>query len=315
MKRTAAEIAAHVNGELVGEGSTLLDGVAGLKNAGPRELAYAEEKFLKDAEASGAGCIVIGGGDLPGKTVIRVRNPKAAFARAAALLADTETHGPAIHPTAVIEADATIGENSRVGAGCTIGRGVKIGRDCVLHPRVVIYPGVEIGDRVILHAGTVIGADGFGYVWDGERQVKFPQAGGVLIEDDVEIGANSCVDRGSLGNTIIRRGVKIDNLVQVAHNVEIGEHTVVAAQTGISGSAVIGARSIVAGQVGIADHVVLDPGSIVGAQAGIPSKKHIRGGKVLWGTPARPLKQVLEQQAALARLPELIKEFRRRFRP
>jgi UDP-3-O-[3-hydroxymyristoyl] glucosamine N-acyltransferase len=145
-------------------------------------------------------------------------------------------------------------------------------------------------------------------------QVKFPQVGGVIIEDDVEIGANTCIDRGSLADTAIRRGVKIDNLVQIAHNVEIGEHTVIAAQAGISGSSVIGARSVIAGQVGIADRVTLDPGSIIGAQGGVPSSKHIRGGEVLWGTPARPLKRVLEQQAALARLPDLIKELRRRFK-
>jgi len=176
----------------------------------------------------------------------------------------------------------------------------------------VVYAGVESDNRVNLDAGAVIGADGFGYVKDGERYLQFPQVGSVIIEDDVEIGANTTVDRGSLETTIIRRGAKIDNLVQIAHNVEIGEHTVIAAQTGISGSSKVGPHSIIGGQVGIGESAHLDAHTILGGQAGVLNKKHVRGGEVLWGTPARPLKEFLEQQAHLARLPQWMEEVKRK---
>ncbi len=203
-------------------------------------------------------------------------------------------------------------QDTRIGAGCVVGRNVKIGAGCVLYPRVVVYPNVEIGNNVIIHAGAVIGADGFGFVKDGDRYVQFPQIGAVIIEDDVEIGANTCIDRGSLETTVIRRGTKIDNLVQIAHNVEVGEHTVIAAQTGISGSSTVGPHSILAGQVGIGEHARLDAHTILGGQAGVLNGKHVRGGEILWGTPARPLKEFLEQQAHLARLPKWIKEIKHR---
>jgi len=228
------------------------------------------------------------------------------FAISAGALLEAPQSGPAIHRTAVVETEFPIGANSRIGAGCVRGRNVKIGADCVLHPRVVIYPNVEIGNGVIIHSGAVIGADGFGFVKDGERYIPFPQVGKVIIEDHVEIGANTCVDRGSLETTTIRRGTKIDNLVQIAHNVDVGEHTVIAAQTGISGSSTVGPHSIIAGQVGIGEHARLDPHTILGGQAGVLNGKHIRGGEVLWGTPARPLKEFLKQQAYLARMPGLM---------
>ena len=173
-------------------------------------------------------------------------------------------------------------------------------------------PNVEIGNNVIIHAGAVIGADGFGFVRDRDRYVKFPQVGRVIIEDDVEIGANTCIDRGSLETTIIRRGTKLDNLIQIAHNVEIGEHTVIAAQTGISGSSTVGDHSILGGQVGIGEHARLDPNTIIGGQGGVLNGKHVKGGEVLWGTPVRPLKEFLEQQAHLARLPRWIAEIKRK---
>jgi UDP-3-O-[3-hydroxymyristoyl] glucosamine N-acyltransferase len=312
MTRTAAEIAVFVNGQLHGDGNAALESLASLKNAGPADLTYAEEKFHSEVPASRAGCILVDRNAFPGRTVIVVPKPKIAFARAAVLFAEPPAAGPAVHPTAVIEADAVVGEGTRIGAGCYVGHKVKIGRNAVLHPRVVVYAGAEIGNNVIIHAGAVIGADGFGFVWDGERQIKFPQIGRVIIEDDVEIGANTCIDRGSLEATIIRRGAKLDNLIQIAHNVEVGEHTVIAAQTGVAGSSTIGPRSALAGQVGVAERVTLEPGTIVGAQAGIPNDKRLHGGEVYWSTPARPLKQVLEQQAALGRLPRLLKELRKK---
>ena len=174
--------------------------------------------------------------------------------------------------------------------------------DCVLYPKVVIYAGVEIGNRVIVHSGAVIGADGFGFVNDGKAHVKFPQVGKVVIEDDVEIGANTCIDRGSLETTTIRRGTKLDNLIQIAHNVEIGEHTVIASQTGISGSSTLGSECVIGGQVGIGEHATLEDKTIIGGQGGVLNGKRVRGGEILWGTPVRPLKEFLLQQAYLARL-------------
>ena len=311
MKQTSQQIAEIVGGKLVGRPDIVLESVASLKNAGPADLSYAEAKLHADVERSRAGCVLVTS-EIPNRTVIIVKSPKLAFAHAAAALLEETESGPAIHPTAVIESDSPIGANTRIGAGCVVGRNVKIGADCVLYPRVVIYPNVDIGNNVIIHAGAVIGADGFGFVKDGERYVQFPQIGKVIIEDDVEIGANTCIDRGSLETTVIRRGTKIDNLVQIAHNVEIGEHTVIAAQTGISGSSTVGPHSVIAGQVGIGEHARLDSHTILGGQAGVLNGKHVRGGEILWGTPARPLKEFLEQQAYLARLPKWIKEIKRR---
>ena len=187
-------------------------------------------------------------------------------------------------------------------AGSYVGRNSRVGLSCVLYPKVVIYAGVEIGDRVIIHSGAVIGADGFGFVKDGKAHVKFPQVGKVVIEDDVEIGANTCIDRGSLETTIIRRGTKLDNLIQIAHNVEIGEHTVIASQTGISGSSTLGAECVIGGQVGIGEHATLEDKTIIGGQGGVLNGKRVRGGEILWGTPVRPLREFLLQQAYLARL-------------
>ena len=320
MKRTAQEVAEHVGGELHGDGLAVLWSVASLKNAGANDLTYAEEKFHHEVAASAAGCVIVRSGEFPSKTIIVARNPKLAFARAAEWLLAEGTDDVGIHPSATVAPDARVGDRVKIGAGaviesgvvigrssvieagCYIGKSTKIGENCMLHPRVVIYKNVEIGNRVIVHAGAVIGADGFGFVQDGAAHVKFPQVGKVIIEDDVEIGANTCIDRGSLETTIIRRGVKLDNLIQIAHNVEIGEHTVIAAQTGISGSSTVGSQCLIGGQVGIGEHARLDDNTIIGGQGGVLNGKHIRGGEVLWGTPVRPLKEFLLQQAHLARL-------------
>ena len=246
--------------------------------------------------------------------------PKLAFARAAAWLLFEPMDEVGIHPSATVAPDARIGDHVKIGAGavvesgavigrntvieagCYIGKRATIGNGCTLHPRVVVYKDVTIGNRVIVHAGAVIGEDGFGFVKDGAAHVKFPQAGKVVIEDDVEIGANTCVDRGSLGTTILRRGVKLDNLIQIAHNVEIGENTVIAAQTGISGSSTVGAQCLIGGQVGIGEHARLDDNVIIGGQAGVLNGKRVRSRDILWGTPVRPLKQFLLEQAYLTRL-------------
>ena len=320
MKRTAQEIAEYIGGELRGDRNMTLHSVASLKNAGPQDLSYAEEKFHDDVVHSRAGCVIAGQGEFGGRTVIIARNPKLAFARAAELVLADENPDTGIHPSAVVAPDARIGKNVRIGAlavvdagasigdatviesGCYVGKRTQIGSNCLLHPKVVVYAGAEIGNRVIIHSGAVVGADGFGFVRDGRAHVKFPQVGKVVIEDDVEIGANTCIDRGSLETTAIRRGTKLDNLIQIAHNVEVGENTVIAAQTGISGSSTLGSECFIGGQVGIGEHARLDDKTIIGGQGGVLNGKHIRGGEILWGTPVRPLKEFLLQQAHLARL-------------
>ena len=247
--------------------------------------------------------------------------PRLAFARAAKLLRDPEQKR-AVHPAALVPASTAIGKNVNIGArailgehvrvgdettigpGTVIGDRVVIGNHCRIDANVTIYPGTALGDRVVVQAGAVLGSEGFGYVRDSEtgRYEQSPQIGRLVIEDDVEIGANSTVDRGALDETRIRRGTKIDNLVHVGHNVQLGENIVIAAQTGISGSTTIEDNVIIGGQVGIADHVRIETGAILGAQSGVPSKKVIRGkGVVFWGTPARPIKEYLKELAFLSR--------------
>jgi UDP-3-O-[3-hydroxymyristoyl] glucosamine N-acyltransferase len=250
------DIARLLDGQLAGERAREIRGVAGLDNAGPNDLTFAEgERILKRAANCRAGCILVpSGAALAGQTTIAVRLPKLALIRATAALLPRPAVEPGVHATAVvapgvrlssgvsvgaqavIEEGVSIGERTLIGAGVFLGRGVEVGADCVIHPRVSIYPQARIGNRVMIHAGTVIGADGFGYVFAEGRHHKFPQLGQVVIEDDVEIGSNTTIDRGSLGNTVIGEGTKIDNLVQIAHNVRVGCHCVIAAQTGISGS-------------------------------------------------------------------------------
>lgn len=331
MTRTARELAEYLGATLQGDASVPVSAVAGPERAQGHDLIYLDSpRHEERAARSAARCVLAKPGTrLSGKTVLEVSDPKFAFAKAAQwLLPEPEVH-PAVHPTAVIsssakiaarvsvgpyvviEEGAEVGAGTQVGAFCFIGHGARIGEDCRLHPRVTLYAGAQLGNQVTIHSGSVIGADGFGYVFGEGCHWKFPQIGTVTIGDDVEIGANSTIDRGSLDATEIGHGVKIDNLVQVAHNVRVGEHSVLAAQTGVSGSSTIGKRVIVGGQVGIGDHCTLEDGSIAGAQAGIPTGKTIRGGQVVWGTPARPLERFKEQYAWFARLPELAARLRR----
>jgi UDP-3-O-[3-hydroxymyristoyl] glucosamine N-acyltransferase len=268
---------------------------------------------------------------LPEKTILRTENPKLAFARAARWLLDPQPVARAVHatavigagvklaagvgvgPYAVIEDGAEIGAGTEIGAFCFVGRGSRLGPGCRLYAHVTLYPGSRLGKEVVIHSGAVIGGDGFGYVFDGQRYVKFPQIGTVEIGDDVEIGCNTCVDRGALGATRIGAGVKVDNLVQVGHSVEIGEHTVVASQTGVSGSSIIGRRVALGGQVGIGDHCRIEDGATIGGQAGILNGKILRRGREpYWGTPVRPLSKFKEQHAWLAMLPEIGKDWRQK---
>jgi len=214
----------------------------------------------------------------------------------------------AVGPLVVVEAGARVASGTRVGAFAFVGAGVEVGEDCVLGPHVTLLAGARLGRRVIVHAGSVIGADGFGFAFDGARHRKIPQTGGVIIEDDVEIGANCAIDRATFGHTIIRRGTKIDNLVQIGHNVEVGEHSILVAQVGVSGSSRLGRGVVLAGQVGVADHVSVGDGALVGAQAGVPSDVEA-GGRYL-GTPARPIVEAKRIFAAESRLPELLQRVR-----
>jgi UDP-3-O-[3-hydroxymyristoyl] glucosamine N-acyltransferase len=331
MTRTAGELAEYLNAQLEGPGSALLSGVASPERARAADLIYVDSaRHSERAAASASGCVVAPPGTrFSGKTILESPHPKFAFAKAAAWLAQKPAPQASIHATAIISASAKIaaqvfvgpyvvvedgaeiGARTTVDAFCFLGRDSRIGEDCRLHPRVTLYAGAHLGNRVEVHSGAVIGADGFGYVFGEGRQLKFPQIGAVEIADDVEIGANTTIDRGSLEDTQIGRGVKIDNLVQIAHNVRIGEHSVIAAQTGISGSSALGRGVVVGGQVGIGDHCEIQDGAVLGGQAGILAGKVIRVGQTVWGTPARPLEKFKEQHARFARLPELAERVRR----
>jgi UDP-3-O-[3-hydroxymyristoyl] glucosamine N-acyltransferase len=221
----------------------------------------------------------------------------------------------AIGPHAVVCDGARVGDGTLISAGCYLGRDSAVGERCTLHPNVTIYERVTVGDRVIIHSGAVIGADGFGFVLAGDRYEKFPQVGRVEIGNDVEIGANCCIDRAALGVTSIGDGAKLDNMVHVAHNCRIGKHVVVAAQTGFSGGVVVGDYAVIGGQVGIGDKARIESRAVLGSGCGVLTSKVIRSGQVVWGTPARPLKEYLEMLANLSRLPRLreeVAELRRR---
>ena len=327
MPRSAKEIADFVEARLVGDGTARLTGIASIRSASAGDLVFVEdERNFTKAIASPASAIVAPDSanlTQTSKPLLLHAQPRLAFARAAKLLCVRPDRKPGIHPSAIVHPSAhlaataaigervVIGENvtisdyTWIGAGSVIAADVMIGQRCELYPNVTTYPGVRLGNRVIVHSGAVLGSDGFGYVRNQQsgRYEKFPQIGRLEIEDDVEIGANSTVDRGALDVTRIARGTKIDNLVHVGHNVQIGEDVVIAAQTGLSGSAVIENNVVIGGQVGIADHVKVESGAILGAQSGIPSKKIIRGKDVVfWGTPARPIREYLKELAVLARL-------------
>jgi UDP-3-O-[3-hydroxymyristoyl] glucosamine N-acyltransferase len=331
MIHTAGEVAEHLSAEILGDARTPISGVANPEGAKSEDLIYADSpRHLERAAASAARCVLAEPGTvLPGKTILEIENPKLAFAKAAAWLLPRPPLRPEIHPTAIVSATAQLAPNIRVGpyvviedeveigtgtavdAFCFLGRSARVGENCWLHPRVTLYARARLADRVEVHSGAVIGGDGFGYVFGDDRHIKFPQIGSVEIGNDVEIGCNTTIDRGSLDATQIGNGVKIDNLVQVAHNVRIGRNTVVAAQVGISGSCTVGTQVLIGGQVGIAPHCTLEDDAIIGAQAGIPSNKTIRRGQTVWGTPARPFARFKEQYGWLSRLPELAERVRK----
>jgi UDP-3-O-[3-hydroxymyristoyl] glucosamine N-acyltransferase len=327
MKHSLKDIAALVAGRVVGDAEYQISGIAQLSDATAEDLVFVDdEKHLPAALNSDAGALIAGefAAAVTGpKPMILVKQPKLAFARAAAVIVPPRRHEPGVHssvlmhhsvklgklvalqPNVVLTEGVVVGDRTRIGPGTAVGQGVHIGANCNIAANVTIYPGVTIGDHVIIHSGAVLGGDGFGYVRDAETGVyeKFPQIGTLEIGDNVEIGCNATIDRGALGKTVIGSGTKIDNMVHIAHNCQVGRNIVIAAQTGISGSCVIEDGAIIAGQVGIADHCRIEEGVILGAQCGVPTGKVIRGkGVLFWGTPARPIKGYLKELAVLSKL-------------
>lgn len=331
---TASEVCKQIGGRLSGNGDLVLRSVADLETATAGDLSYVEDnKHFEAARKCDAGCLIVterfNQGEAPNVAAfIVVPKPKLAFALAAAILHPPLQREPTVHPTAVIAEsagvalsayvgphvcigeNAEVGANSRLEAGVVIGANVTVGSDCVLHPTVVLYDGVTLGDRVILHSGVCIGADGFGYVRSDMGYHKFPQIGTVVIANDVEIGAHTCVDRAALGETRIGAGTKLDNQVHVGHNCDIGARVVIAAQTGISGSVTIEDDCVIGGQVGFGDHIRVQSGAVIGSKAGVLPGKIVRPG-VWWGIPIQPLDEYKRLNAHLGRLPEMREELKR----
>ncbi len=329
---TVAEIA-HACGSIAeGDPGRVIRGANSLESAGPDDLSFvATAKAQAAALNSRAGCLIADVSFSPAGewSLIRVADPRSAFARVLALLYPPRRPAPSTHssaviaesarlakgcsigPNVIIEDDAEIGRNCYIGPGAHIGSGVIIGEETVIHSHVTLYPGVHIGARVILHAGCVIGADGFGFALCEGRYEKFPQVGTVRIEDDVELGANCCIDRAALGVTRIGTGTKLDNLVHIAHNCDIGRHVVIAAQTGFAGGVTVGDYAVVGGQVGAGEKAEIASRAIVGSKGGVLSFQKVRAGEPVWGIPARPLRQHLKGLANVGKISELREEVRR----
>jgi UDP-3-O-[3-hydroxymyristoyl] glucosamine N-acyltransferase len=330
--RPLAELVAHVGGTLRGDGSLLIHGVEGLAEAGPGELSFYGSHRYKDALAqTRAAAVLVPLGEEPGRVdlaVVEVTNPHLAYARISALFHPVARHAPGVspranvhpqarvHPEACVMAFATVEALAEVGPravlypGVYVGEGARIGADSVLYPSVTVREGCLLGERVVLHASAVVGADGFGFAFDAEAEshVKVPQAGIVRIEDDVEVGAASCIDRATTGETVIGRGTKIDNLVQVAHNVRVGPLSLLCAQAGISGSAELGKGVVLAGQVGVVGHIKIGDGARIVAQSGVVHD--VDAGATLSGSPAVDVRAWLKQSAALPRMAHLMREVR-----
>lgn len=324
------ELAEMLGATWEGDGDRDVLSVASLESAGPDDVTFvAGARVAKAAADSPAACLLVplSYANPRGQTVIRVREPRLAIAQVISRLNPRRQAAGGVHPTAIIGAAAVLGEavsvgpyavigertrigsGTSIGSGCAIGHDVEIGDNGVLHARVTVYHNVSIGHRVVLHAGAVIGADGFGFVLRDGAWENFPQVGRVELGDDVEIGANTCVDRAALGVTSIGNGTKLDNMVHVGHNCRIGRHVVIAAQTGLAGGVVIDDYAVIGGQVGMGDKAHVESRAMIGSGAGILTSKIVRSGQVVWGTPARPLKQYLQQLAVLSKLPEMRKEW------
>jgi len=318
-----SELAALIGGSVKGDSNPEIKGLNSLDSAGPEDISFVlAKKYLKDAEASRAAAIIIDiEADVPGKAMLAVKNAKAAYAKALSILYPEKKYDPGISDKAAIAKSvkigqgahigdfAVIGENTVIGSGCVILAGTVIDEECsignntIIEPNCVIYRRTVIGERCLIHGGATIGGDGFAFVEHEGSIIKVPQKGNVIIGNDTEIGNNVTIDRGAFGATVIGSSVKIDNLVQVAHNVKIGDGTMIAAQTGIAGSSVTGKYCILGGQVGVADHVVIGNMVMIGSQSGI--SKDIEDKAVMSGTPARPLLETRKSEARVAKLPEM----------
>jgi UDP-3-O-[3-hydroxymyristoyl] glucosamine N-acyltransferase len=322
------ELAERLGCELHGDGGVEVDGVAGIEQAGPGDLTFlANPRYASHLATTRAAAVILAPGQEAPRPTLVSDNPYLTFAQAVALLRPPARPAPGVHPSALVDRSAVLGADVHVGALAVVGRGARVGARSVLHPQVVLYEGVEVGEDCVLHSGVlvrercrlgsrvvvqngaVIGGDGFGFARDREgRYRKFPQVGIVVIEDDVEIGALTAVDRAALGETRIGRGTKLDNLVQVGHSVSIGEDTVLAGQVGIAGSTRVGSRVTLAGQVGVAGHLTIGDGVIATAQTGIPGS--VEEGSVVSGYPAIENRAWLKSSAVFAKLPELQKRLR-----
>ncbi len=319
---TVAELAGRLGGTVAGDPGRELTGAAGLPEAGPAEISFVEAGRAAAAAASRAGALLAPpGAALAGRTLILVENPRLAFARALEIFHPALRPPAGIHPTAVVEPGAAVDPTASVGALCFVGAGARLGPRCVLqplsyvgrgavigedgllHPTAAVLDRVRVGARAILHAGAVLGSDGFGYVFDGRAHRKMPQVGTVVLGDDVEVGACTAVDRATTGETRIGNGVKIDNLVQVAHNVQVGDHAILVSQVGIGGSSTIGAGAVLAGQAGVADHAAVGARATVGGGAAV--LRRVAAGAVVAGFGPQPHGEFLKCQAVFEQLPQL----------
>ncbi|AHE65717.1 UDP-3-O-(3-hydroxymyristoyl)glucosamine N-acyltransferase [Legionella oakridgensis] len=330
MNASLFEIATMVQGVVVGDETLRVSALSPIDNITANSLVFAEgDDNIKRAEASQATAILVANqAQGINKPVIQVSNPLKAFItllnhfypelkpdtglHPTAIIADNVKLGRnlSIGPYVIIEDGSSIGDNCIIKGHVHIGRGVNIGANTTLYPHVTIYDGCQIGARVNIHASAVIGSDGFGYTQDNGKHLKVPHVGNVIIGDDVEIGANTVVDRATMGSTIIGEGTKIDNLVQVAHSVKLGKHNILCAFTGIAGSTVSGDHVIFAANVGVSDHVRIDNGVVLGARSGVPPKKHLKQGNIYLGNPARPKDKAIEQELATTRIPIMRKNLK-----
>jgi len=319
------ELAGLLKARLDGDGETVINGINGINEAGPGDLTFVHNPKYAGAIATtkAAAIILDEESDSGNRPALRTSQPYLSFALALKVFAPDQNlpktiddlafvspdarlgDNVGVGPFAVIDKGAKIGARTTVGAGSYIGTGVTIGEDCIIYPNVTIREYCTLGDRVIIQPGVVIGGDGFGFAPTPEGISKVPQIGAVSIADDVEIQANACIDRGTINDTVIERSVKVDNLVQLAHNVQIGENTMIASQTGIAGSTIIGKRCIFGGQVGLVGHIKVDDDVTFGAQAGVI--KDMKGPEIYWGTPARPLAKIKRTEAYVNQLEKLVK--------
>lgn len=331
MKFTVDQIAAMVKGIVIGNGATFIEGAAGLSEAGKADVSFFKDpknsKAKKAVETTSAGAVVVPEGiSLPGKTCIQVKNPMAAFSEILKVIAieNEVKRAVGIHPTAVVAPTASIGKGAIVGPLCVVedfavvgdnvnlisqvyvGTRVRIGANSVLYPQVVLREDVYVGERCIIHPGAVLGSDGFGFYFSEGKHNKIPQVGNVVVEDDVEIGSCTAIDRATTGKTLIKKGTKIDNLVHIAHNVEVGSLCLLAAQVAVAGSSTLGNGVVFGGQVGVADHATVGDGVQAGGQSGLTGT--IPAGSILFGSPAQPIQETIRQTLLVRRLPDLFKD-------